>query len=306
MKRGSIVEQATAIVAEYRLQGLNLTLRQMYYQFVSRGLCGSGQKEYNTIGAALTEARYSGAFPVTDLEDRGRAFASGSYSYDSVDVENALVMAKDNIRQFKYYIGRARWFGQKTHVVALFEKEALAGVFEPVCQRKGIGWMACKGYPSVSALHQALVDFESAIDSGAEQVQILYLGDHDPDGFGIPRAIMEKFELLRLLPQYRQDYTIKLDRLALNMDQIQRFNPPPFDAKETSPRFQRYVEEQQTHDAWELDALSPTVLRDLIADSVDEIFDRQIARENDLLVRQRQAELQLRLQDPAWLASIWE
>ena len=43
------VDQANSIIAEYQAQGFRLTLRQLFYQFVSRELIENSQREYNRL-----------------------------------------------------------------------------------------------------------------------------------------------------------------------------------------------------------------------------------------------------------------
>ena len=55
MKKEQIIETATAIAEEYRdRHSLTLTLRQLYYQFVARGLLPNGQQVYKRLGAILS------------------------------------------------------------------------------------------------------------------------------------------------------------------------------------------------------------------------------------------------------------
>lgn len=85
------------------------------------------------------------------------------------------------------------------------------------------------------------------------------------------------------------------------MEQIRTYSPPPFDAKVTSTRYSRYVEETGTDDAWELDALEPTVLRDLVRNNVNRFFDRSIADENNSRAVRLREELRDRMMEPGWL-----
>jgi hypothetical protein len=64
----------------------------------------------------------------------------------------------------------------------------------------------------------------------------------------------------------------EVDRLALNMDQIEQYGPPPNPAKVTDSRARGYI---ATHgrQSWELDALEPTVMADLIESAIDELRD---------------------------------
>jgi len=302
----AILRHAREITEEYEADNLRLTLRQMYYQFVSRGLCPSGQIHYKRIGQTLTDARYDGRFPVGGLEDRGREYFAGDfYRWDTSCGRTQQHAIGDWLRYIpSVVIGMDRWAAQDTYVTVLVEKEALAGVFEPTCNDLGVGWMACKGYPSVSALDALRKAALRAKDEGwARRAVVLYFGDHDPDGMEIPRSIERNIAKLQDVADSADGGTVPFEfrRLALNMAQIRQYDPPPFEAKVSSSRYQSYADEYG-EDAWELDALEPRVLRRLVDEAVREYFDESVheSAEADML-RARQEALNL-LKDPAFVA----
>ena len=99
-------------------------------------------------------------------------------------------------------------------------------------------------------------------------------------------------------------YPITFKRIALNMDQVTAYNPPPFAAKLTSARYQGYIDEHGTNEAWELDALEPSVLRDLIREHVEEHFDEGIHELNNEEIEDKRARLRAKMADPAWAAGV--
>lgn len=64
------IEQALDIIETYRRQNYDLTLRQLYYQFVARGLIPNTIQNYNNLGALVTDARLAGKLPWNAIEDR--------------------------------------------------------------------------------------------------------------------------------------------------------------------------------------------------------------------------------------------
>jgi hypothetical protein len=58
-----------------------------------------------------------------------------------------------------------------------------------------------------------------------------------------------------------------VNRIALNFDQVEEHNPPPNPAKLTDSRAKGYIAEYGYH-SWELDALDPLMMRDLIKETV--------------------------------------
>lgn len=297
MSRAEIVRAAVAIAEEYRLDDIGLTLRQLYYQFVARGMVSPTQKEYKRIGAALTSARYSGEFPVSWISDRGRSLSHCDHFDDWTDVASALTSARiifDGLPD--ELIRRGRWFGQPAYVSVWVEKAALLGVFEPVTNALGVGLFACRGYPSVSALHDWLL---GASRSDAQVALVLYFGDFDPDGWEIPRSAERNLhKLMSVYPELGVD--VRFIRVGLNREQVDRYGPPPFGAKVTSARYRAYVAEHQTEDAWELDALEPRVLRRLIREHVAACFDDAIHEENNRTVSVLRDELRVELNGDEW------
>ena len=77
-------------------------------------------------------------------------------------------------------------------------------------------------------------------------------------------------------------------RLALNMNQVRQYDPPPNPAKLSDSRAEDYVKEHG-YSSWELDALSPDVIMKLIEEAVKEIRDEKIWAKAELLEQQDQA-----------------
>lgn len=104
-------------------------------------------------------------------------------------------------------------------------------------------------------------------DAG-QNVVLLHLGDHDPSGKDMSRDIVERLELFGV-----EDVIFR--RLALNMDQIEEYGPPPNPAKLTDSRATGYIREFG-RESWELDALEPQVISDLIQEHVESFRDDRV------------------------------
>ena len=101
---------------------------------------------------------------------------------------------------------------------------------------------------------------------------IIHLGDHDPSGIDMSRDIEDRIKMFMAHHEYGGSRYFDFTRIALNRDQIDLYNPPPNPAKSTDSRFQGYMNEHGD-ESWELDALEPQVLADLVRAKVDEIRD---------------------------------
>lgn len=310
MKQGTIdtLDQAKEIAEEY--DG-NLTVRQLYYRLVAGGHIPNSVESYKRIVSVLTDARYSGEFPIEWLLDRTREAKPGFFKTNQDDVEDALASTAADLRGApESWLYRDRWFRQPKHVSVWVEKEALAGVFDAPCEDTGVSSFVCRGYSSVSALSQwldALV--EAHVANAFDEAVVLYFGDHDPDGWEIPRSAERN---LQKIIQVRALYVppIRFIRTALLRPQIQAFSPPPFPAKESSARFAGYVREhadawgwESDSDAmaWELDALAPRDLDALIRRSVAQHFDTDIHDDNVDTIGEKRGEMRERMQEEGWV-----
>lgn len=80
-------------------------------------------------------------------------------------------------------------------------------------------------------------------------------------------------------------------RIALTYDQVQAYNPPPNPAKLTDSRCKAYIK-QFGNESWELDALNPTVIHDLITEHVDELTDFELLRSRKERLREEKDSMQ--------------
>ncbi|RJF81094.1 hypothetical protein D3877_12785 [Azospirillum cavernae] len=252
-----VIEQANDIIADYQRQGFTLTLRQLYYQFVARALIENSQQSYKRLGQIVNDARMAGLVDWEAIEDRTRNLQQVSTWNDPEDI---IAAAASSFRV-------DRWADQPAHVEVWIEKEALVGVIERVCNDHYVPFFACRGYSSQSEQWRAGKRLRRAHNRG-KQVVILHLGDHDPSGLDMTRDNDERLALFAAAPG-----AVEIRRLALNMDQIRRFKPPPNPAKEADSRFADYVKKYGSK-SWELDALDPTVIDGLIRDQLNELIDR--------------------------------
>lgn len=256
-----IIEAANEILAEYSAQGLVLTVRQLFYQFVARDLLSNTKHSYDLVDRTINLGRMAGLIDWRMLEDRTRGEHALSHWESVGDI------LTDCVSDFHVDI----WRTQPRHVEVWIEKDALIGVIEGVCQKLDMTYFACKGYASVSAMWEAGQRLKEHIRAG-QSVTILYFGDHDPSGIDMDRDIEKR---LRVFIEH--DFgpigdMLEVRRLALTLDQVQRYGPPPNPVKEKSSdpdkkggdnRAKKYVEEFGK-ECWELDALPPEVIVDLI------------------------------------------
>lgn len=276
----AIIAQADAICRSYAAQGFTLSLRQLYYQFVSRDLLPNKQSEYKRLGSIIGDARMAGLLDWRWLEDRGRNVEELTHWSSPRAILRAV---GDQYREEK-------WNRQPKRPIVLIEKDALSGVFGPVCDRLDVPLFACKGYASLSSLWQLGHDrLRRYLEHNSQDPVILQFGDHDPSGIDMTRDIGA-----RLATFVGDDVEVR--RLALNFDQIDQYDPPPNPAKTTDSRYVTYVD-MYGDESWELDALEPTVLADLVEQTVLSLRDEDLwqeAEEEEAIERERLMKLAMR------------
>ncbi len=245
----STIEQANSIITEYQDQGYTLTLRQLYYQFVARGFIANTQTEYKSLGVVINNARLAGLIDWESIIDRTRTVEKNSHFDDPGDILAACAA------QFKLDTRS----DQKHYIEVWIEKEALIGVIEPVCGRLDVTYLACRGYYSQSAMYQA-----GKRIMRAEHPVVLHFGDHDPSGVNMTKDIESRLNMFA--------GRVLVKRIALNMDQVEQYNPPPDFAKMSDTRAADYIAAFGDK-SWELDALEPAVIVRLIEDEVSKYTD---------------------------------
>lgn len=256
-----IIEHANRIIASYQAQGFTLTLRQLYYQFVSRDLIPNKATEYKRLGSIINDARLAGLIDWSAIEDRGRNLVKHSAWKNPADIIDGAIRG--------YALDP--WKDQDVYVMARIEKDALLGVIEPVCDRWRVPYIGCRGYTSQSEAYETGQLLRRA-RRNRKRIVILYLGDHDPSGVDMTRDNTDRLSMFTRMP-------VEVRRLALNLDQIEEYDPPPNPTKDTDIRATGYrdmMEEagQDPDTCWELDALEPQVIDRLIDSEIKSLVDR--------------------------------
>lgn len=261
------IKQANNIIDEYAAKGFDLTLRQLYYQFVTRDLIPNKQTEYDKLGAIVTRARLAGLMDWNAIIDRTRNLMKNTHWRDPGEIIKACA------RSFMV----DRWGKQSTRVEVWIEKDALVGVIQGICNRMDVPYFSCRGYTSLSEMWRAAMRIKRHMDLG-QDVVVIHLGDHDPSGKDMTRDIIERLKMF-IGPG------LTLYRKALNMDQVEELGLPPNPAKITDSRAKAYIA-QYGNSSWELDALDPEYLAALIRRTVNQFTDEKILVETLKLERE--------------------
>lgn len=248
-----IIEQANAIIDSYAAAGFELTLRQLYYQFVARGLIENTERSYKRIGSIISDGRLAGLISWHAIQDRTRNLQSKSHWRDPAQIVSACTSITIDL-----------WQGQPRRVEVWVEKDALIGVIEAACRPLDVPYFSCRGYTSQSEMWQAGQRFYRYEQAGQTPL-VIHLGDHDPSGIDMSRDIAERLAMF-------SGFDIEVRRIALSMDQVQEHQPPPNPAKATDSRFIDYSK-RYGDESWELDALEPALLVELVQSEIKAVRD---------------------------------
>ncbi len=238
------IQLAREIIAEYVQSGFDLTLRQLYYQFVARDLIPNTQRSYKRLGRLINDARLAGEIDWEHLVDRTRALQSLSNWETPADIIRSAACS--------FHVNL--WEGQDFRPEVWIEKDALVGVIEPICNSLDVPFFSCRGYTSQSEMWRASQRLRRYSSEGQTPV-VIHLGDHDPSGIDMSRDIKDRLQL------FGSD--LEFIRVALNRDQIDLYSPPPNPTKVTDSRASAYMAEHGD-ESWELDALDPAEMETLI------------------------------------------
>lgn len=302
-----------SIIKEYAREGYTLTLRQLYYQLVSRDIIPNKQSEYAKLSTILVKGRMAGMVDWDAIEDRIRV---PDIPYWVKGIEEAI---EDTINQYRL----DRQDGQEVYIELWVEKDALSGVLKRITHYYHINLMVNRGYSSCTAMHDAYERFVDKVAEG-KKVVILYLGDHDPSGLDMVRDITERTKeflinseklqegynnlegekLEEVANELRDEYdhdeefysedpsgeygkmfdcakayafrifenNVEVRHIGLTTEQVKKYNPPPNPAKITDPRAKDYIT-QFGKTSWEVDALKPEILHQLVREAVEGLID---------------------------------
>lgn len=250
-----MIERVNSLVYQYRRQGFELTLRQVYYQMVARGFIPNNDRSYNNLGFVINNGRLAGLIDWTAIVDRTRYVRCAEHWSDPAEI----------LDDARGWYALDKWTGQPNYVEVWVEKDALIDIVGHACDPLDTPYFSCRGYTSQSEMWSAAQRFIK--QDRRDGRYIIYLGDHDPSGLDMTRDIQDR------LSMFGADVQVK--RVALSLEQINTYNPPPNPAKITDKRYKKYTEKYGP-DSWELDALEPQILAELITKEVTALRDEEL------------------------------
>lgn len=241
-----LVEAIGMIVDEYD----RMTIRQLYYQLVSRGVIEKTESAYKRVCDVSGQMRIRGDLPYGKIADGNRQRRRVAQWSSARDL---MVSAVNQYR--KDY-----WLHQPEHIEVWCEKDALSGVLMPICEEWGVHYVATRGNPSMTLIYESAMDMYAH----AQLDTIIYVGDHDASGRGISDRLEEQFAM--------HEIDVVVERVAVNPDQIAVYGLPTRPGKKSDSQQAKFAAEFGDASV-EVDALPPDVLTDIVANGITSRID---------------------------------
>ena len=250
LKSRALIERINMIIDEYLADDFTPTLRQIYYQLVQANWIENTPTSYDNLGVLIKKGRLMGLISWDAIEDRNRGLSNWLIQPNQLEVLNGI----------ERNLALDLWAPQNYYIEVWVEKDAQVQVVERACERFRVPYMPCRGYMSWSEIYAAGNRFKSAYEQGKTCLMV-HLGDHDPSGWDMTRDNEERLSIIA-------GFEMPVQRVALMTSQVQELKLPPQPAKVTDKRFQKYLDEYGS-ESWELDALKPKYIQQLIADAIE-------------------------------------
>jgi len=221
--------------------------------FIKALLADMGKSCTSGVSKQLVYARETGTIPWAWIVDETR--------------EPERVPSWDDPERFALVVQRSyrrdRWAQQPRRLEVWSEKGTVRGTLAPVLDKYGFTFRVMHGYSSATVVNQVA---DETRDS-ENPLLVLYVGDWDPSGMH-----MSEVDLPKRLAEYGG--SVEIQRVALNEEDIANRGLPSFDAitKTKDPRYKWFVR-KYGHRCWELDALSPVVLRERVGSCIRSNID---------------------------------
>jgi hypothetical protein len=229
-----------------------ITGRGIGYQLFAAMLIESmSRQQMGMVYRALVTAREKGMIPWQWIVDETRGLEQIATWLNPAQCADSFFYRRD------------LWQTQRVICEVWSEKGTVRGVLKPVLDEFGVGFRVMHGFSSATTVWEA-----SNIGVDHRPLIVFYVGDWDPSG-----AYMSQIDLPTRIKEYGGHH-IDLRRIALVAPE-QTASLPSFsvDDKRKDPRYKWF---KQNHGlrCWELDAMDPNVLRNLVRSSIEGIIDR--------------------------------
>lgn len=218
-----------------------MTVRQVYYQAVHRGIFGKAESNSRRLQRQVLLMRRDGTLPYSYITDNSRLHMKGD-SYKS---------AQDAVSRWIRYYKQDIWADNDVHVEIWLEKRALAGVISDITYEYDVPLYVSSGFSSDSFIYDS-VELIKALNKPA---YVYYFSDYDKAGLDIAKSAEKRFREFA-----GGDLDINFIRAGLTKEQVEFYNLSSRPSKDNTEQFKA--------GSTELDALHPDDLVALVENCI--------------------------------------
>jgi hypothetical protein len=239
------------------------TVRQIYYLGIGRwwekDRDGSRKTYSSTVCRLVGDMREDGTIPWGWIADNTRWFR-----------KRTMFSSPDHIlRSVASTYRRDLWARQPVHVEVWCESDSIAGVLDDVTMPEGLALFPCRGQSSKTLVYEAAQSYRG-LD---KPVVILYCGDWDPSGLGIPFSLED-----RMARYGATDLNVELRRIAVTPEDVASDQYITHSVNTNDPNYRRFANLCRLNDlapetAVEVEALPPGQLRQRLKAAIDDLTD---------------------------------
>jgi hypothetical protein len=256
-----------------------LTLRQVFYQLVNKGMENSKSK-YTDLSQLVKFMRLDHYLSWNVIQDESRTL---------VEKRGFTDVGEFIQQETEYFLDgytRCLVSDQEQYVELWCEKHTLRKIIEAAAWPYCVRCVFSIGFQSTTFLHEYRTRANRAIERQQQPV-ILYLGDFDPSGLCMLDAITHTLRNEMDLSE------VKVKRIGLNWDQVENHNlPANFTAiKKGDTRAKKFREQYGDHGV-ELDALHPETLKQITIEAIENEFDMDLFEEQQEIERGEQEKIE--------------
>ncbi len=245
-----------------------LSVRQVHYLLLNapplkhaskpHSIYQNNMASYKSLCDLAERARIIGELPMEAIADETRP----------ISLWPVFASPRDFVRReldsFLMDFWRDLQQSQPNHIELVVEKNTAAGLIRPVAAQYCIPMTSSRGYASLPPRFEMAQRFRR---SGKSKLILLVVSDFDPDGEEIAHAwassLLGDFDIQDIHPV----------KVALTHEQVKQHSlVPNMEAKESSSRYRRFVD-KYGKDVFELEALPPAELQNLVRTAIDSVLD---------------------------------
>ena len=156
------------------------------------------------------------------------------------------------------------------HLEVWVEKDALLGVVASACEDWRVPHGAMRGDSSDSLVYKAAQRLADAIADDRKAL-VLHLADHDPGGIKMSLDLQKR---LSLYSHYDDIDNLEVWRIGLTMEQVPAIRAATQHRQRNGPQAGSLCAPVSDTRCWELDALTPRVIRGLIDAEICKVYDK--------------------------------